>query len=101
MTVHTTIHAHRNDETPFTPSIRLFGPTFAVVNIHPECQFIAYSPATLFALADAFLAAGQQLEHSLEAKAATAVNEANATTDAQPFGTVPTAAPLEPISVTA
>lgn len=56
-----------------------------------SAHIVAWEPASLFALADALLSAGQQFEAALEAKAARAVNEANAATDAQPFGTLPVA----------
>jgi hypothetical protein len=97
----TTINIHPSDHRPTFDLLGEDTHRFAVVDLGAGAQVLTSDTTILAAYADAFLAAAQALEAEAEERAATAVNEANATTDAQPFGTVPTAAPLEPISVTA
>lgn len=90
------IHPHE-----YRPTITVHGgrEPFAVVAVATGVSVLEGNPETLFAYAEAFLAAAQQLEHALELQAARAVNAANAATDAQPFGTLPT--PVQHITVTA
>jgi hypothetical protein len=64
---------------------------FASIDLGAHVALMEERPEVLVAYADAFLAAAQALEAQAEQRAARVVNEANATTDAQPFGALPVA----------
>ena len=101
---------HHLDDQAVTPEFYVEGgrpledrKPYAVVKVlTPQggTTYFINDPAQAFAIADAFLAAGQQLEQLLERAAAAGTNAAFAEQDSQPFGTEP-AQPVQHIAVEA